>query len=80
MQQGITIYKLLVFQLIQYWNLVQKFIFLLNSPKTDLLKIIFDRLSSLMLPQENDFSAKFLIMVFNGKIFSVVHHSCEPRF
>ena len=70
----------MVFQLTQYWNLEQKFIFLLNSPKTDFFKTFFDRLSSLMLPRENDFGAKFLIMVFNGKIFSVVHHSCEPRF
>ena len=39
----------------------------------------FDKLYSLMLPWENNFSAKFLVMMFNGKIFSVMHHSVTPR-
>ena len=49
----------------------------INSKKYK-FSAFFDKLSSSVL-WESTFDANFLIMVFNGKIFRVVHHFVNPR-
>ena len=50
----------------------------IKLPKNKKIFAFVDSLSCSILPWESSFDANVLVMVFNGKIFLVVHHSVNP--